>query len=170
MADLVTEAQLQEADLPCVIIACAAHISDHAGAQRLLRCLLSIENADNFCLLKFIPDTNMRKQIRNMISVQVHLAISKAKDSVGAPAWRAIEQFLKRMPNIYTYESKTRLSQFQHYERIMQELETDIINKHIPKPDSTYIMFSDGDDIWDERRIYHANLCIMKTWEKGSLL
>jgi hypothetical protein len=145
---------------PVIIVACAVHISDDEGALCLQRCLRSIEKADAYSkkFLCGVPPDLLKK-----IGTHVHLSLS---GTYGNELRAQINQLMERM-NFYTYPSDKPLSQFQHYERIMQELESDIENRIYPNPDTTFIMFSDGDDIWDEQRLYVANAYIFKAWQKG---
>jgi hypothetical protein len=145
-----------------IIAAMAVHVSDQKGVKVLRRCLQSIHKA-------VLHAQEMYK--RPDLSMFIHLAVSACASCRGSVV-ELVKEFDHNLPNLSLVGGKiwtARLSQFQHYERMVQECENDHREgcTYIGSPENTFVMFSDGDDIWDVRRFFFINQWIRRVLQRG---
>ena len=139
-----------------LITAMAVHVSDQTpnSLSKLQRCFRSIVEAQNT-----LPSLNY-------CGFAIHLAIS-SDPGMQQSSGLCLADFKQRIPNLYIYKSDEKLQQFQHYERILQKLELQVENLNL-LPNGLFIMFSDGDDIWEKFRITHAIETLTALHAEGS--
>jgi hypothetical protein len=128
-----------------LVVAMAVHIKNQDDLEKLKRCFKSIA-----------AQTGFRNDVKS--SIPIRMAISR----YSGEHEQALDEFLTELDDDWTklliYESVTILQQFQHYERLAQEMVS-----QIPDECECFVMFSDGDDIWESIRYHTAFLHLRGT-------
>ena len=145
-----------------IVALMAVHLETIMDVVRLNRCLESIKCQETPISRLFI---SISFSTSNSVDLEPHWI--KIRDLITTTHENRASADSGLLP-IEIRESPEPLKQFEHYQLLSEQLESLIQeDETFPPAVPIYVMFSDGDDIWDARRLSWANTCMTTMRREG---